>query len=244
HLFSSVEIISHQPSPFANLKSIKIYPISVDKWKLPRETLTMSTEVKNYLLAGSPGATFTMVSREEIIAERKVTHAKNCMVILQEYLEREKADIATNRAHIKVENVPMESRKTLMDDKQNALDENKLQIERNMARINSFWQSLSEQIEGNVAHINSCWERLSKQIEEGKKKIDYIVHQLTIIRNYLNELPASKKAEMQPCFSRMCAQADNVMSKIRDSMKIRYEENQSRLNVCFDELSSTLQSSS
>ncbi|GKC96227.1 hypothetical protein Tco_1161669 [Tanacetum coccineum] len=242
HLSSSVEIISHQHSPFANLKSIKIYPLLVDKWKLPRETLTMSTEVKNYLLAGSPGATFTMVSREEIIAERKVTHAKNCMVILQGYLEREKADIATNRAHIKVENVPMESRKTLMDDKQNALDE--LQIERNMARINSFWQSLSEQIEGNVAHINSCWERLSKQIEEGKKKIDYIVHQLTIIRNYLNEQPASKKAEMQPCFSRMCAQADNVMSKIRDSMKIRYEENQSRLNVCFDELSSTLQSSS
>nr|GEV00910.1 hypothetical protein [Tanacetum cinerariifolium] len=258
HLFSSVEIISHQPSPFANLKSIKIYPLwvdnwklpwetyyplSVDKWKLPRETGTMSTEVKNYLLAGSPGATFTMVSREEIIAERKVTHAKTCMAILQGYLERE-ADIATNRAHIKVENVPMESRNALMDDKQNALDENELQIERNMAHINSFWQSLSEQINGNVAHINSCWERLSKQIEEGKKKIDHIVHRLHIIRNYWNELPASKKAEMQPCFSSLCAQADNVMSKIRHSMKIRYDENQSRLNVCFDELSSTLQSSS
>ncbi|GJX82893.1 F-box domain containing protein [Tanacetum coccineum] len=244
HLFSSVEIISHQPSPFANLKSIKIYPLSVDMWKLPRETVTMSTEVKNYLLAGSPGATFTMVSREEIIAERNVTYAKQCMAMLQWYLERQKADIATNRAHIKVDNVPMESRNALMDDEQNALDENELQIEKNMEHINSFWQSLSEQIKGNVAHINSCWESLSKQIEEGKKKIDHIVHLLRIIRDYLNKLPASKKAEMQPCFSSLYAQADNVMSKIRHGMKTRYDEDHSRLNVCFDEFSSTLQSSS
>lgn len=58
-----MEIISHQHSPLANLKSIKIYPL-LEKWKLPRETVNMSTEVKNYLLDSSPGATFTMVSRE------------------------------------------------------------------------------------------------------------------------------------------------------------------------------------
>ncbi|GJS37445.1 hypothetical protein Tco_0535827 [Tanacetum coccineum] len=154
HVSSSVEIISHQPSPFANLKSLKIYP---KEWWLPK--ITMFIEVKNYLLDGSLGATFTMVSRKEIIAER---NAKKCMAILQVHLEREKAGIAAIRGHIEVENVPIESR--------NAID-----------------------------------------IKEGKNKIDTIIHQLRIIRNYLNELPASKMAEIRPYFSSLCAQADNVM---------------------------------
>ncbi|GJY11475.1 F-box domain containing protein [Tanacetum coccineum] len=162
HVSSSVEIISHQPSPFANLKSLKIYP---KEWWLPK--ITMFIEVKNYLLDGSLGATFTMVSRKEIIAEK---NAKKCMAILQVHLEREKAGIATIRGHIEVENVPMESRNALI-----------------------------------------CWESLSEQIKEGKNKIDTIIHQLRIIRNYLNELPASKMAKIRPCFSSLCAQADNIM---------------------------------
>ncbi|PWA66628.1 F-box domain, Leucine-rich repeat domain, L domain-like protein [Artemisia annua] len=245
HLSSSVEIISHQHSPLANLKSIKIYPLLVDKWQLPRD---MSTEVKNYLLDGSPGATFTMVSREdyntiissvstyvsyerycimqEIIAERNATCAKKLMAKLQVRLEQEKDDIETNRTHIEQENVPMESHDAKMDDEQNALDENQLQIE------------------GNVKHINSCWESLGEQIKQRKKKIDDIVWELRDIKKLMTKLPASNRAEMQPCFSSLCAQAGIVMSKIRDSMKIQLDENQSRLNVCFHELTETLQSSS
>ncbi|GKC15667.1 hypothetical protein Tco_1012449 [Tanacetum coccineum] len=157
HLSSSVEIISHQHSPFANSKSIKIYPLLVDKWQLPREIVNMSTEVKNYLLDGSPGATFTMVSREEIIAEENATYAKNRMAELQVLLEQEKADMETNRAHTEQKNVPMESHNAKTDEEQNALDENELQIE------------------GNVEHINSCWESLGEQIKQGKEKIDDIV---------------------------------------------------------------------
>ncbi|PWA37812.1 F-box domain, Leucine-rich repeat domain, L domain-like protein [Artemisia annua] len=222
HLSSSGEIISHQHSPLANLKSIKIYPLLVDKYQLPIKMVNMSTEVKIYLLDGSPGATFTMVSREEILAERNATYAKKRMAKLQVRLEQEKADIETNRDHIEQENVPMESRNTLMDDEQKALDENELQIE------------------GNVEHIYSCWDSLDKQIKQGKRKIHEIIWELRDIKKCMTKLPASKRAEMQPCFSSLCAQADSVMSKIRDCMKIQLDENQSR----FHELATTLQSSS
>ncbi|PWA69391.1 F-box domain, Leucine-rich repeat domain, L domain-like protein [Artemisia annua] len=226
HLSSYVEIISHQPSPFANLKSLEIYPSVVEKLWLPKEIVNMSTEVKNYLLDSSPGATLTVVSRQEIIAEKNATDAKKSMAELRVLLEQEKADIETNRAHTEQANVPMESHNAKMDEEQNALDENELQIE------------------GNVEHINSCWESLGEQIKQGKAKIDGIVRQLRVIRKLLTKLPASKRAEMQPCFSSLCAQADIVMSKISDCMKIQYDENQSRLNVCFHELATTLQSSS
>lgn len=64
HLSSSVELISHQPSPFTNLKSLKIYPKRVDERDLPKKRVDMSVEVKKYLLDGSPSAAFTIVSRE------------------------------------------------------------------------------------------------------------------------------------------------------------------------------------
>ncbi|PWA33914.1 F-box domain, Leucine-rich repeat domain, L domain-like protein [Artemisia annua] len=64
-LSSHVEGLSHQPSPFGNLESLKVYPKKVHEWELPKEIVTVSREVKNYLLDGSPSAKFTMVSREE-----------------------------------------------------------------------------------------------------------------------------------------------------------------------------------
>lgn len=61
-LSSNVELISHQPSPFTNLKILMIYP---EKWgDCPKEKVIIPTEVKNYLLDGSPIATLTMVSHE------------------------------------------------------------------------------------------------------------------------------------------------------------------------------------
>ncbi|PWA56783.1 F-box domain, Leucine-rich repeat domain, L domain-like protein [Artemisia annua] len=131
NLTLNLEILEH--SPLANLKSIKIYPLLIYKCQLPRKMLNMYTEVKNYLLDGSPGATFTMVSREERLAERNVTLFKKRMAKLKVRLEQEKADIESNRAHIEQKNVPMESCNALMDDEQNALDENELQIEGNVA---------------------------------------------------------------------------------------------------------------
>ena len=59
-LSSSLELISHQPSPFANLKILHVYPKLISL----NEKGTISSEVKNYLLDSSPGVTFTMVLRE------------------------------------------------------------------------------------------------------------------------------------------------------------------------------------
>ncbi|KAF5782340.1 hypothetical protein HanRHA438_Chr11g0507401 [Helianthus annuus] len=61
-LCSYVELISHQPSPFANLKCLEIYPkIHPDSEQTQPK---VTTEVKNYFVDGSPGATFTMFSHE------------------------------------------------------------------------------------------------------------------------------------------------------------------------------------
>uniref|UniRef100_A0A251RLG8 Uncharacterized protein n=1 Tax=Helianthus annuus TaxID=4232 RepID=A0A251RLG8_HELAN len=63
---SFVELISHQPSPFANLKRLKIYPNCVSRLAedQTKPEVTMSTEVKKYLLDSAPGATLTMVSHD------------------------------------------------------------------------------------------------------------------------------------------------------------------------------------
>ncbi|KAI7732834.1 hypothetical protein M8C21_022162, partial [Ambrosia artemisiifolia] len=63
-LSSSVELMSNQRSPFANLKSLKIYPERDLSEVREHERVKMSAEVRGYLLDSSPGATFTMVSRE------------------------------------------------------------------------------------------------------------------------------------------------------------------------------------
>ena len=55
-----MELISYQPSPFVNLKSLKVYP--GDSFVKVLETIP--AEVKKYLLDGSPSATFTEVSYE------------------------------------------------------------------------------------------------------------------------------------------------------------------------------------
>lgn len=61
-----MELISYQPSPFANLKSLDIYPVKeLSEYEAPKKQ-NMSTEVKNYLLNSSPNAAFTMISREVI----------------------------------------------------------------------------------------------------------------------------------------------------------------------------------
>ncbi|MFS7926105.1 hypothetical protein Hanom_Chr04g00293071 [Helianthus anomalus] len=55
-----VELISHQSSPFANLKSLKIHPgyyVPLPHEEQTQPKVTMCTEVKNYFLDGSPGAT-------------------------------------------------------------------------------------------------------------------------------------------------------------------------------------------
>nr|GFB54436.1 F-box domain, leucine-rich repeat domain, L domain-like protein [Tanacetum cinerariifolium] len=53
-LSSSAELILNQPSPFANLKSLHIYPVK--ELSEVRNDVEMSSEVKNYMLENSPSA--------------------------------------------------------------------------------------------------------------------------------------------------------------------------------------------
>ncbi|KAL8208437.1 hypothetical protein R6Q57_007849 [Mikania cordata] len=62
----SVELMSHQASPFLNLKSLKILPKVRCWWKHEHTRVIMSKEVKNYLLSSSPeAATVTEVLRDQ-----------------------------------------------------------------------------------------------------------------------------------------------------------------------------------
>ncbi|XP_071695724.1 uncharacterized protein [Rutidosis leptorrhynchoides] len=64
-LSTSVDLISNQPSPFANLETLKIYPVTGILVGRTLKNVDVSTVVKSYLLDTSPHATLTIVSREE-----------------------------------------------------------------------------------------------------------------------------------------------------------------------------------
>lgn len=151
---------------------------------------------------------------QEIIVEKNTISAKNCMAELRLLLEQEKADIETSKDHIASE-------------RHNA---------------NMHEQQKQMQIKGNISHINSYWDGWKEQIKQRKKKINKIISKLQEIRKLLTELPALTRAEMQPCFTGLCAEAAIVMSKITYCMKAQFDENQSCLNVGFHELATTLQS--
>ncbi|PWA68299.1 F-box domain, Leucine-rich repeat domain, L domain-like protein [Artemisia annua] len=210
-LSSSVEVISHQPSPFANLKSLKIYPKRIAKWELPKERVDMSIEVKNYLLDGSPSAAFTMISREETIEEMNATSAKKHMAELRELLQEEKANIKANTAQ---------------------MEEGKTQVENQL------------EIGASIAHIKSCFRDFSVQIEQRKAKVFSIINKLESIEELLTKLPTSNRVMIQPCFSSLCAEANIVISKLTDCMKIHCDDSRSRLSICFDELATSLEPSS
>ncbi|KAI7739812.1 hypothetical protein M8C21_024276 [Ambrosia artemisiifolia] len=197
-----VELISHQSSPFANLKSLKIHPkIYPDYVTLTEQTqaeVTMSTEVKNYFLDGSPDASFKMVSHEDIRAMQKTKLAQSLITELQALLEQDKASIETKM-------VKMHEEKT---------------------------------------DIDGCWKYLSVQIEKGKEKTSDIISKLKEIKDIITELPASNQATIQPSFSTLCMEADIVMNKITDCTKRQCDENLRRVNVCFHELATTLQTPS
>ncbi|KAM0041397.1 putative F-box domain, leucine-rich repeat domain superfamily, F-box-like domain superfamily [Helianthus debilis subsp. tardiflorus] len=88
----SMELISNQPSPFANLRSLKIHPVNIQLAGQAQKKVVVSDLVKNYLLDCSPSAMFTMITREEIKAS-DATLAQHLMAELRMKLERDKANI-------------------------------------------------------------------------------------------------------------------------------------------------------
>ncbi|KAI3812647.1 hypothetical protein L1987_17359 [Smallanthus sonchifolius] len=105
-LSSSVELVSNKPSPFANLRSLKIYPVNIQLKGQTQKKVFVSNEVKNYLLDGSPRASFSLVTREEMKA-RDATLAQHLMAELWVMLEGDKAKI--NWDHMRPGKAPTES---------------------------------------------------------------------------------------------------------------------------------------
>ncbi|GKE23564.1 hypothetical protein Tco_1435076 [Tanacetum coccineum] len=211
-LSSYVRVISHHPPPFANLKSLDIYPKMVNAWETPKDI----TEVKNYLLDSSQGATFTMVSRQEAIADIKATQASVRMADLKRFLDKEK-DIIETMANRDRMQQPTES---MYNDDDNG--EPKTQKQLRIRKINK--------------QIQSRWLDHKKLIGEGDWIVNLIGLDLEIIESILTELPASKRAMLQPCFSSLCAESSIFMSKMTERIKIHFSENIINASDCFHEL--------
>uniref|UniRef100_A0A251RLJ4 Putative F-box domain, Leucine-rich repeat domain, L domain-like protein n=1 Tax=Helianthus annuus TaxID=4232 RepID=A0A251RLJ4_HELAN len=198
-LSSSVELISHQPSPFANLKSLKVYPSNVDL-KAEKQTqpeVTMSTEVKNYLLDSSPapGATFTIVSHEEVRTARNVTSARNLMSELQGFLDEWKENRETNTAHMKQDKAPIE-----------------IENRRAQLKTKRKWP-FGEQ----MTHIKD-------QFWKGHKNTCQIISKLEKIEEILTRLPTSRRAKLQQSFSNLCLEAVTIMDNMVDHLKTQCDK--------------------
>ena len=94
-------------------------------------------------------------------------------------------------------------------------------------------------IEETVADIDACWENLNWHIEEEKSNISSIISSLHDIKEVLIKLPTSNRAELQPCFHSLCSEANIVVNKIMDRLKILCDVKGSRFNVYIDGLATT-----
>ncbi|XP_022038978.1 uncharacterized protein LOC110941622 isoform X2 [Helianthus annuus] len=220
-----MEQISLQPSPFSNLKKLKIYPVYVPRDDEAHEKVTMPTKVLNYLLDGSPSATLTMISYEEVKAKQQkaqafanAVEAQKRMSSLQGLLEKEKANIETRTNRRKA---PTEA---------DTHDQGKTQVE-----------NVQLHFERKMAQMKSCWEDVGVQIDQGGSRARDILSRLRDIEELLlKDLPTSKRDKLLACFSGLCAEVDNVIEKILHHMKIP----QIHLSDCFNQLAATSLSSS
>ncbi|GJS84319.1 hypothetical protein Tco_0750860 [Tanacetum coccineum] len=94
-------------------------------------------------------------------------------------------------------------------------------------------------IEETMTCIDTSWEDLYSQIERGKSRISRIISHLYDIKEVLIKLPASNKAELQPCFSSLCSEADIVVKKIMDYVKNLCDMKESRFSVYIHGLATT-----
>ncbi|KAK9052906.1 hypothetical protein SSX86_029536 [Deinandra increscens subsp. villosa] len=201
-LSSFVELISHLPSPFTNLKRLKIYPAYVDPdEETQSEELTMCSKVKSYLLDGSLGATFTMVSYEEIRAVMNVASARKLMRELQVELNLLKENRETD--------------KTDMDQDMTTVHE---QVEAENGRAKPDTE-VKWHFGERITRIESYWEDLNERLEKGYSDAAHIISMLREIEEVLTKLPTTPRAKLQARFSNLCAEAGTIMDNMMDHLK-------------------------
>ncbi|XP_071702016.1 putative F-box/FBD/LRR-repeat protein At4g13965 [Rutidosis leptorrhynchoides] len=164
-LASNVHLVSHLPSPFAKLRSLKIYPKDLYSEE-GLEEIKMPRDVKNYLLGASPSASFSLFSREEMKALQNVKRAQKVMAELQLLLEKEKEKINCETAQT--------------DDGEGKL------VKEEISQIDNCWEDLFEQIQQGGFKINHIFsllhetEDLLKKVPASKK--DMIQGRLSSLR--------------------------------------------------------------
>ncbi|GJT08354.1 F-box domain containing protein [Tanacetum coccineum] len=138
------ELISYQPSPFVKLKSLKVYP----EVYYVKVLQTIPAEVKKYLLDGSPSATFTEVSYEEMRASENAKSALSCMAELGEMLEHEKANIETNMDRIEHGKAKTSAIISMLCDIEELVTElpasKRAQFEASFSRTDNCWNLLGQ----------------------------------------------------------------------------------------------------
>lgn len=149
--------------------------------------------------------------------------AQELMERFREWLEYEKSKIETNRAHMEKKKAPMESHNTKRYEKR------KTELEKLLM------------IEERTNQINMCWNDLSEQIEKKKEKTLDLISRLQDIKDVLTKLPTSKRADLQVCFSSLCAEADCLLNNIVDHFKMQWDRNGNRFSGYIHELASTSQ---
>ncbi|KAK9059850.1 hypothetical protein SSX86_020554 [Deinandra increscens subsp. villosa] len=234
-LISYMERISLQPSPFSNLESLKIYPVYIHSDDEAHKKVNLTSKVMTYLLDGSPSATFTLISYEEIKEKQQKAQAianaataESLMASLLVLLEKEKANIETDGTRMS----PMGRHE------ENSTDEEKNETE---DQVQAPVERMQLHFKRKMAQMKRCWEDVGTQIDQGKRNTRNIISRLRDIEVLLlKDLPSSKRDELQACFSSLCAEVDIVVKKILHHMMIP----QNKLSDCFNELATTsLQSS-
>ncbi|XP_076902141.1 F-box/FBD/LRR-repeat protein At5g22700-like [Bidens hawaiensis] len=206
-LSSSVEVISHQPSPFANLKSLKIYPAYVILEDQTQPEVTVSPEVKNFLLGSSSGATFTMVSHEEIRAVKNVVIARNLMRELQGLLNQWKENSEPNTTDMKA-----------------SVENHMATVQEQVEAENQPDAKLKWQFGETMTHIENYWKDLSEQLDKGYKDTISTISILRTIEGVLAKLPTPHRDKLQARFSGLCAEAEIIMDNMMDRMKIQCDK--------------------
>ncbi|XP_071705192.1 uncharacterized protein [Rutidosis leptorrhynchoides] len=127
--------------PHAKLTKFKIYPEYLHSEKDGKKKIDIPSEVKSYLLDGSPSATITMFSHGEVLelqnALLNAAFAPKMMGELQKLLEHEKLSCETIRSH----------------------DEQELVTEET-SQIRKVWKDISEHIKQGNKKIDDIFSML------------------------------------------------------------------------------------
>ncbi|GJW60507.1 hypothetical protein Tco_0109842 [Tanacetum coccineum] len=196
-LCTSVKVISPQPSPFARLESLKIYPAQLEQG--PKKII-MRIEVKNYLLDSSPNAILTMVSRVEAITREITKKAKRLMAELKVDLESVKSTVMeTNMAHMEREKAQVEHQLRFRDSSWGDFKQQIAATDNIMLGVHHIKKLLPKVLESERVEIQACYSSLCAEAETIVNKVmDDMKNQIDIkrslVRGYFTEFASMSRS--------------------------------------------------